>query len=71
MESFFSLFPENIADTLKEDTNYSDFLKVVADKNNVPFVDANNMDFDTPKELQDCLAIAQKRDAEINKIYIK
>jgi hypothetical protein len=71
MESFFSLFPENIADTLKEDTNYSDFLQVVADKNNVPFVDANNMDFDTPKELQDCLAIAQKRDAEINKIYIK
>jgi len=71
MESFFSLFPENIADTLKEDTNYSDFLQVVTDKNNVPFVDANNMDFDTPKELQDCLAIAQKRDAEINKIYIK
>ena len=71
MESFFSLFPENIADTLKEDTNYTDFLQVVADKNNVPFVDANNMDFDTPKELQDCLAIAQRRDAEINKIYIK
>jgi hypothetical protein len=29
------------------------------------------MDFDTPKEVSDCLAIAKKRDAEINKIYIK
>jgi len=71
MESFFSLFPENISDELKKETKYADFLKVVEQKNNVPFVDENNMDFDTPKEVQDCLAIAQKRDAEINKIYIK
>jgi len=71
MESFFSLFPENIADTLKTDTNYDAFLKVVEEKNNMPFVDANNMDFDTAKEVTDCLAIAKKRDAEINKIYIK
>jgi cobaltochelatase CobS len=71
MESFFSLFPDNISQQLKEDTKYDDFLKIVEEKNNVPFVDANNMDFDTPKEVSDCLAIAKKRDAEINKIYIK
>lgn len=71
MESFFSLFPDNISEQLKEDTKYTDFLKIVDEKNNVPFVDANNMDFDTPKEVTDCLAIAKKRDAEINKIYIK
>jgi cobaltochelatase CobS len=71
MESFFSLFPDNISEQLKQDTKYDDFLKIVNEKNNVPFVDANNMDFDTPKEITDCLAIAKKRDAEINKIYIK
>ena len=71
MESFFSLFPDNIADTLKEETRYDSFLKIVEEKNNMPFVDENNMDFDTPQEVQNCLAIAKKRDAEINKIYIK
>jgi cobaltochelatase CobS len=71
MESFFSLFPDNISQQLKEDTKYDDFLEIVEEKNNVPFVDANNMDFDTPKEVSDCLAIAKKRDTEINKIYIK
>jgi hypothetical protein len=71
LESFFSLFPKNIADDMKTQTQYSDFADVVAQKNAMP-IDVNNlssMNFDTQSEINNALKIAEKHDKEKSTIY--
>jgi hypothetical protein len=71
LESFFSLFPKNIADDMKTQTQYSDFANVVAQKNAMP-IDVNNlssMNFDTQSEINNALKIAEKHDKEKSTIY--
>jgi cobaltochelatase CobS len=68
-ESFFSLFPTNIADDMKAATDYDAFKAVILEKNLMPIVDPMNLNFDTPKEKSDALAMAEQHDLIKNKIY--
>jgi cobaltochelatase CobS len=68
-ESFFSLFPTNIADDMKAATDYDAFKAVILEKNLMPIVDPMNLNFDTPKEKSEALALAEQHDLIKNKIY--
>jgi hypothetical protein len=71
LESFFSLFPKNIADDMKKVSNFIGFLKEVETKNTMP-IDVNNlsaMNFDTSEEIKNSVAIAEKHDISKSSIY--
>jgi hypothetical protein len=71
LESFFSLFPKNIADDMKSVSNFIGFLKEVETKNTMP-IDVNNlsaMNFDTSEEIKNSIAIAEKHDKSKSSIY--
>jgi hypothetical protein len=68
-ESFFSLFPDGIVTQMKNETGYNDFIKTILEKNTIPIVDVDNLDFDTPSETKDALALAKRHDEKKNKIY--
>lgn len=68
-ESFFSLFPLNIQEDMKRDTDYDGFKTIIAEKNAIAIADPNNMDFDTPQEKATALKMAQDHDLIKNKIY--
>jgi hypothetical protein len=70
-ESFFSLFPQKVADDMKADTGYDAWKSIVYEKNKMPF-DSSNISansFDTPQETKDAQEKAQIKDAENNKLY--
>jgi len=68
-ESFFSLFPTNVVEQMKNDTDYKGFTDIIAEKNRTPLTDPMNMNFDTQMETEQALKIAMKNDADKNKIY--
>jgi hypothetical protein len=68
-ESFFSLFPTNVVEQMKNDTDYQGFTNIIAEKNRTPLTDPMNMNFDTQMETEQALKIAMKNDADKNKIY--
>jgi hypothetical protein len=68
-ESFFSLFPENVATQMKQDTGYEAWKQVIDQKNSMPINDPMNMNFDTPTEIQEAQSKAQIHDEQKNKIY--
>ena len=68
-ESFFSLFPLNIQEDMKRETDYEGFKQIILEKNAMPIVDPQSMSFDTPQEKANALAMAEKHDLEKNKIY--
>jgi cobaltochelatase CobS len=68
-ESFFSLFPLNIQEDMKRETDYEGFKQIIMEKNAMPIVDPQSMNFDTPQEKANALAMAEKHDLEKNKIY--
>jgi hypothetical protein len=68
-ESFFSLFPLNIQEDMKRETDYEGFKQIILEKNAMPIVDPQSMSFDTPQENANALAMAEKHDLEKNKIY--
>jgi cobaltochelatase CobS len=68
-ESFFSLFPNNIAEDMKKTTDYEGFKTTILEKNAMPITDPSNMNFDTPDEVKNAMAIAETHDLQKNKIY--
>jgi cobaltochelatase CobS len=71
-ESFFSLFPVNIADKMKEDTDYNGFKRIIQSKNEMPVsVGASFADisFDTESEFAAAVRMASDHDAEKSKLY--
>ena len=63
------MFPEGIVTQMKNETGYDDFIKTILAKNTIPIVDVDNLDFDTPSETKDALALAKRHDEKKNKIY--
>jgi hypothetical protein len=71
-ESFFSLFPRNVADELKNITDYNGFKTTIAEKNMLPLptdYPSSPMNFDTPQEVADANAIALANDQSKSQIY--
>jgi hypothetical protein len=68
-ESFFSLFPSNIQDDMKNATDYEGFKAVIVEKNAMPIVDPQNLNFDTAQEKANALSMAETHDRDKNKIY--
>ena len=68
-ESFFSLFPNNVAEEMKRDTNYQGFISAINQKNAMPVSDPINMNFDTQAEIDEAIKMAKVHDEEKNKIY--
>lgn len=68
-ESFFSLFPTNIIDDMKRETDYEGFKTTIIEKNAMPLTDPMNLNFDTEQEKSTALAMAQQHDLDKNKIY--
>jgi hypothetical protein len=68
-ESFFSLFPTNIQDDMKQQTDYDTFKATIAEKNAMPITDPQNLNFDTPQEKANALSMAETHDRDKNKIY--
>jgi len=69
VESFFSLFPENVVRDMKQETDYDSFIQIIKGKNNMPFASEDTMNFDTDFERTTAMEIAQRNDSEKNKIY--
>jgi hypothetical protein len=71
-ESFFSLFPRNVADELKKITDYDGFKTIISAKNNEPLptdYPSSPMNFDTPQEIADANAKALANDQTKSQIY--
>jgi hypothetical protein len=68
-ESFFSLFPENVAVQMKADTGYNTWVDVINAKNAMPITDPLNMNFDTSMEVEIAQRRAKEHDEKKNKIY--
>jgi hypothetical protein len=71
-ESFFSLFPLNVANELKKTTDYDAFKGMIMVKNLEPIPSdfpSTPMNFDTPQETLDANAIALANDQTKSQIY--
>jgi hypothetical protein len=71
-ESFFSLFPLNVANELKRTTDYDAFKGMISVKNLEPLPSdypSTAMNFDTPQETLDANAIALANDQTKSQIY--
>jgi cobaltochelatase CobS len=68
-ESFFSLFPTNIMEDMKRETDYDAFKAIINEKNAMPIIDPMNLNFDTAQEKATALAMAEQHDLAKNKIY--
>jgi hypothetical protein len=71
-ESFFSLFPNNVANELKNLTDYDGFKATILLKNQEPLPSdfpSSPMNFDTPQEIADANAIALANDQSKSQVY--
>jgi len=68
LDNFFVLFKDVQRESIKRDTKYDEFKKVVLEKNKMPYVSAKP-NFDTPDEITECEALIKKNKAEIKKRY--
>ena len=68
MDNFFGLFKPTQRDTIKRETNYDEWKRVVEAKNKYPY-DSAKPNFDDPGELTEVRRLIEKNKAEIAKMY--
>lgn len=68
MDNFFILFKDAQRDILKRDTDYDEFKRIVAEKENMIY-DAANPNFDTPEEKREVDLLVEENKREIKNMY--